>query len=177
MSLSNISTIFGLTREEVTIAGLPMQKRLSLKPVERVWFQENSEASRNEWNESYLAFADAVKDKLKYKTQEEAYHAVKEYYRGTLDAELSDKIELLSLSKPLKRDKDIDELELTFFINSRLVKDKFPKEEFLEAFGLAFVDEWTIEHTRATAEIHDELQEFFASEAAGKVKTDTAAGK
>jgi hypothetical protein len=168
------TNIFGLLREEVTVAGIPLLKRQSLTPAERVWLQENSEAARNEWNVAYLAFVDAVKDKLKYKTQEEAYHAVKEYFRGTLDAIESDKIELLSIASPLKRDRDIDEQELTYLLNSRIIKDKFPAAEFSEAFGIEYANTWTIDHTKAIAEIHPELNEFFASESEGK-KSDSAA--
>jgi hypothetical protein len=161
-------SIFGLIREEVTICGLPLLKRQSLTPAERVWLQENSEAARNEWNVSYLAFVDTIKTALKYKTQEEAYHAVKEYFRGTLDTAESDRIELLSLSNPLKRDRDVDEQELTYLINSRLVKSKFPVDAFKETFDIDFTGEWTIEHTKAIAELHPELTEFFASESEGK---------
>jgi phage-related tail protein len=169
--------IFGLTREEVTISGLPLLKRQSLTPAERIWLQENSEAARNEWNVAYLAFVDAVKDKLKYKTQEDAYHAVKEYFRGTLDTVESDKIELLSLEKPLKRDRDIDQQELTYLLNSRLIAAKFPIAEFSEVFGIEYAGEWTIEHTKAIAELHDELTEFFASESEGKKKPEVGTGK
>ena len=171
--MSKSVSIFGLIREEVTICGLPLLKRQSLTPSERVWLQENSEAARNEWNVAYLAFVDTVKTTLKYKTQEEAYHAVKEYFRGTLDTEESDRIELLSLASPLKRDRDVDEQELTYLMNSRLVKSKFPVEAFKETFDIDFVDEWTIEHTKAVAELHPELTEFFASESEGKKVKET----
>jgi hypothetical protein len=175
LTMTNATKIFGLTREEITIAGLPMQKRESLKPSERAWFQANSEKARNEWNEAYLAFVAAVKDKLKLKTEEESYHTVKEYFRGELTSEIADRIELLSIANPLKRDKDIDEMELTYFLNSRLVADKFPKEEFLEAFGIAYNGEWTKEHTEAASEIRTELEEFFTKEAAGKQKPEPEA--
>jgi hypothetical protein len=167
--------IFGLVREEVTIAGLPLFKRQSLTPQERVWLQENSEAARNEYNVRYLAFVDVVKDKLKYKTQEAAYHAVKQYFRGTLESEQSDTIELLSLEKPLKRDRDVDEEELTFLLNSRIIKDKFPIAEFEESFGITYANNWTIEHTKAIEELHAELMEFFSRESEGK--KDSAEGK
>ena len=170
------TSIFGLTREEVTISGLPLLKRQSLTPAERVWLQENSEAARNEWNVAYLAFVDTVKDKLKYKYQEEAYHAVKEYFRGTLESLESDKIELLSLASPLKRDRDVEEQELTYLLNSRLVSTKFPTEEFAEAFGIEYAGTWTIDHTKAIAELHPELTEFFAAESEGK-KAPATAGK
>jgi hypothetical protein len=160
--------IFGLIREEITVCGIPLLKRQSLTPAERVWLQENSEAARNEWNVSYLAFVDAVKDKFKYKSQEDAYHAVKEYFRGTLDTVDSDRIELLSLEKPLKSDKNIEEAELTFMMNSRIVAKKFPTVDFEETFGLIYTGEWTEEFTKATAEIHPGLVEFFAKESAGE---------
>lgn len=160
--------IFGLTRKETIVCGLPLVQRNSLTPAERVWLQENSEAARHEANAAYLEFVDLVKDKFKYKTQEDAYHAVKAYYRGELDAAESDKIELLSLQKPLKRDRDIDEQELTYLIGSRLIAEKFPTEQFEQCFGIAYTGEWTMVHTKAIAEIHAELIEFFSKESEGK---------
>lgn len=171
------SNIFGLLREETVVAGIPLIKRQSLTPRERVWLQENTEAARNEWNIAYLGFVDTVKDKLKYKSQDEAYHAVKEYFRGTLEAVQSDKIELLSIAHPLKREKDINEQELTFLLDSRIVKDTFPTIEFNETFGLEYAGTWTIEHTRATVEIHDLLNSFLASESEGKKKEVEVVGK
>lgn len=167
--------IFGLTREEKTIAGIPLLGKQSLTPQERTWFQENGEALRVEFNEQLMAFVKLVKDRLKYKTEEDAFHAVQEYRRGALETELYDKIDFIHLEKPLKRDKDVDELELTYFMNSRIIKDKFPADDFKEVFGIEYAGEWTIEHTRAVLEIQTELTEFFSSEAAGKKKSEEKA--
>lgn len=169
------NNIFGLTREEKIVAGLPLFSKQSFTPQERVWFQENGEKLRNEFNEQLMEFVSKVKDRLKYKTQEEAYHAVQEYRRGSLETELYDKIDFIHLEDPLKRDTDVDELELTYFLNSRIIKDKFPKDEFRDVFGLEYDGTWTIEHTKAVIEIQSELTEFFSSEASGKKKPEESA--
>jgi hypothetical protein len=169
-------SLFGVVREEVVICGVPLFKRQSLSPKERVWLQENSEAARNEWNIAYLAFVDNVKETLGLAGQEEAYHAVKEYDRGVLDSVSSDRIELLSLKSPMKTNRDVEEAELTFMMDSRIVKEKFPTVEFETEFGLIYAGEWTEEFTKATVEIHPKLIEFFSKESTGE-KDEPTTGK
>ena len=160
------SNIFGLVRIQVVILGLTFLQIDSLSPAERTWLQENSEAKRNEFNKNYLDFVGKVQAKLNLESEEKAYNLVKSYYRGDLeDIELADTIELIALKNPRPRQQDIELEELTFFINSRLVKSEFPKAEFKETFGLEFKSEWTIEHTKAIAEIAPKIDEFFTREA------------
>jgi hypothetical protein len=174
--MAKSTNIFGLVREEVVICGIPLYKRQSLSPKERIWLQENSEAERNEWNIAYLAFVNNVKDALELSSEEEAYHAVKEYDRGVLDSVSADRIELLNLRNPMKTNADVEEAEFTFMMNSRIIPDKFPVVEFDKEFGLTYDGEWTKEFTKATGEIHTKLVEFFSKESSGE-KDEPATGK
>jgi len=158
--------IFGLVREVVTIAGIPLYKKNSLTPAERIWLQENTEAEEQKFNVGYYDFVGKVQAELDLKTEADAYHIVKSYYRGTLDDKArSDRIELLSLRNPLPSRANVRLEQLTYLLNSRIVKEQFPSQPFFEAFGIAYLNQWTIEHTKAAEEIIEKLEEFLEGEA------------
>lgn len=169
--------IFGLVRETVTIAGIPLSKKNSLTSAERIWLQENTEAEEQKFNVGYYDFVGKVKQELSLKDEAEAYHVVKDYYRSALeDKAQSDRVELLSLRNPLPSRANVRLDQLTYLINSRIVKEQFPSQAFFEAFGIAYLNEWTIEHTKAAEEIIDKLEEFVEGEA-NKTNSKSEGGK
>ena len=158
--------IFGLVRETVTIAGIPLNKKNSLTAAERIWLQENTEAEEQKFNTGYYAFVQLIQKEFKIETESQAYHDAKAYNRGTLEDKCyADKIELIALRNPLPSRASVRYDQLTYLINSRIVKEQFPTNEFFEAFDVAYVGEWTIEHTKAAEEIIDKLEEFLEGEA------------
>lgn len=174
----SITNIFGLTRDTVIICGLAFLSTHSLLPAERVWMQENSEKNRNEYNKKYLEFVGNIQKALTLESEEKAYHLIRCFYRGEIeDREVYDKLELTILKHPRPTSPDADIQELTYFINSRLVKDKFPKAEFKETFGLDYKGEWTLEHTKAIAEISAQIEEFFIKEINGGEVPEPTEGK
>ena len=169
--------IFGLVRETVTIAGIPLSKKNSLTAAERIWLQENTEAEEQKFNTGYYAFVQLVQKEFKIETESEAYHVVKDYHRGTLeDKSDADKIELIALRNPLPSRANVRYDQLTYLINSRIVKEQFPINEFFEAFEITYEGEWTSEHTKAAEEIIDKLEEFLEGEA-NKTNSKSEGGK
>ncbi len=162
-----MSNIFGLTRTIITVLGFAFTQTNSLTPTERIWIQENSEARRIEFNKTYLEFVAKVQQELKLKTEEEAYHLVKAYYRGELESKVADSIELIAIKNPRPIRPDIELEEITYLIDSRLIKAQFPYKEFEETFGIKYEDTWTTEHTKAISEILPAIEEFFSLEANG----------
>jgi hypothetical protein len=168
--------IFGLVRDIVTIAGISFNKKNSLTAAERTWLQENTEAEEQKFNAGYYAFVGLVQADCKLKSEAEAYHLVKSYFRGDLaDKAMADRIELLSMRNPLPNRANIRLDQLTYLIDSRIVKTEFPREAFLETFGLAYDGVWTLEHTKAAEEIIDTIEEFLEGEA--NKTNDEAGGK
>jgi hypothetical protein len=175
MSTTNI---FGLTRDTVIICGLAFLSTNSLLPAERVWMQENSEKNRNEYNKQYLEFVGNIQKALSLESEEKAYHLIRCFYRGEIeDREVYDKLELTILKHPRPSSPDADIEELTYFINSRLIKTDFPKAEFKETFGIEYKDKWTVEHTKAIAEIAPQIEEFFLKEINGGTVPEATEGK
>ncbi len=173
--MSTPTNIFGLTRQRITIAGLLFLSCYSLLPHERIWLQENANKARDEYNKAYLDFIGKIQKELGLQTEDEAYHLVRSYYRGNLeDLKLLDRTDLAIRKNPFPQQPDTDTQELTYFIDSRLIKSEFPKAEFKEAFGLDFKDKWTVEHTKAIAEILPQIEEFYAKETNGGKAPDPA---
>jgi hypothetical protein len=162
-----MTNIFGLTKTISTVAGIPLIKMNSLTPHERIWLQENTEAGQNEFNITYYEFIKLIQKEAKLKDDVEAYEKIKAYYDGTSqDSRVDAIIELASIKDPSKapKRKDLGTEQTTFLLNARILKEKFPKDEFLETFGIKYDDTWTIEHTKAIAQILPQINEFFEAE-------------
>lgn len=173
-----MSNIFNLTRLNVVIAGLTFLSTNSLLPHERVWMQENSEKARNEYNQKYLEFVGKIQQVLGLESEDKAYHLIRSFYRGEIeDRELYDRLELAILKHPRPVVPETEVEELTYLIDSRLVKSEFPKAEFKETFGLDYKDKWTLAHTKAIAEIVPQIEEFFAKELNGGKLPEPVEGK
>jgi hypothetical protein len=170
--------IFGLTRSAAVICGITLLMTLSLQPHERVWLQEVAEKADNEYNKNYLTFISDIQKSLKLETEEKAYHLIRSFQRGEIeDTELFDEIDLKLLKHPVPKVPNTYLQRLTYLINSRIIKAEFPKAEFKEAFGLEYKGEWTLEHTKAIAEISSQFDDFFAREINGGVVPEAEEGK
>lgn len=158
--------IFGLIRQKITLAGIPLIKCNSLTPSERIWLQENTTAEEAKFNEGYLEFVSLVQRSFALADDFAAYDLVKSYYRGTLeDTTKSNRIELLAMKNPLPTRANVRIEQMTYLMNSRIVKAEFPIVPFAEVFGLTYAGEWTIEFMKAIEEIQDKFEAFFDKEA------------
>ena len=158
--------IFGLIRQKVTIAGIPLVKCNSLTPAERIWLQENTTAEEAKFNEGYLAYVSLVQKSFELADDFAAYDLVKSYYRGNLEDTIqSNRIELLAMKNPLPTRTNVRIEQMTYLMHSRIVKAEFPIAAFAEVFGLTYAGEWTIEFMRAIEEVQDKFEAFFDKEA------------
>lgn len=158
--------IFGLIREKITIAGIPLIKCNSLTPSERIWLQENTTAEEAKFNEGYLLFVSLVQQSFELADDFAAYDLVKSYYRGTLeDASQSNRIELLAMKNPLPTRANVRIEQMTYLMNSRIIKAEFPIVAFAEVFGLTYGGVWTLDFMKAIEEIQDKFEAFFDREA------------
>lgn len=158
--------IFGLIRQKITIAGIPLIKCNSLTPAERIWLQENTTTEEAKFNEGYLAFVSLVQKSFGLADDFAAYDLVKSYYRGTLeDTAQANKIELLAMKNPLPTRTNVRIEQMTYLMNSRIVKAEFPIAAFAEVFGLTYAGAWTIDFMKSIEEIQDKFEAFFDGEA------------
>lgn len=158
--------IFGLIRQKITLAGIPLIKCNSLTPSERIWLQENTTAEEAKFNEGYLEFVSLVQKSFALADDFAAYDLVKSYYRGTLEETAqANRIELLAMKNPLPTRANVRIDQMTYLMNSRIIKAEFPIVAFSEVFGLTYAGEWTIEFMKAIEEIQDKFEAFFDREA------------